>query len=76
MSSGPNTREGWLRLALIALEQADVSPDQLAIAYRHGRGRTEDTLFELHEGPLHHAWLAELRALATGVDRPVGQGRK
>lgn len=41
------TPADWARLALAALDQAGVSPEQLARAHRAARGRTEATLFDL-----------------------------
>ena len=45
------TPADWVRLALAALSQADVTPSQLATAYGHARGpekgKTERTLNEL-----------------------------
>lgn len=48
------TREDWIRLALAALDQADVTPDRLATAYRDGnrqRRNVNGVLFELDEEP-------------------------
>jgi hypothetical protein len=44
--SGTPTAE-FVRLALAALDQAGITPVQLATAYRHARGYTEGTLVEL-----------------------------
>lgn len=40
-------REDWIRTALAALDQAGVSPEELARAYRLSRGYIEATLVEL-----------------------------
>lgn len=48
------TREDWIRLALAALDQAGVSPAQLADADRHGsrrNGGVDRVLAELGEEP-------------------------
>ena len=45
------TREDWIRLALAALDQAGVTPRQLADADRHGRGKIDRVLVELGEEP-------------------------
>ncbi len=52
------TADDWVGLALAALDQADVTPDQLARAYRHGKGDTVRVLVEL-----------ELRCWACEVER-------
>jgi hypothetical protein len=41
------TREDWARLALAALDQANVTTRQLADADRYGRGRIDNVLDEL-----------------------------
>jgi hypothetical protein len=41
------TRRQYVLAALEALDQADVSPERLAQAYRNGRGKTEQVLDEL-----------------------------
>jgi len=41
------TREDWTRLALAALDQANVSPETLARAFLHARGDTDRTIEEI-----------------------------
>lgn len=46
-ATGDFFRDDWIRLALAALDQADVSPRDLARAFQHARGDFDRTVDEL-----------------------------